>query len=209
MKDKKIVLIFLFLSFFIYACGGDSSNPQTDESISDKETTDSVNHHKTCNYSSTDNKIKPNVEQLSYSGYYKSFAGTRYVTIRNGCYNCKEQPSLKVKDIKIGIIDKSGKFKEDAGGFSIAKNPLKKGIVLLGMNDKINFGIDYVVDSWKEEKRVLRIFSDDKCYPELDINLKGDIKDSSRVEVKTLDDSNPDDLLMDFTDVEAESEHRI
>ncbi|MFO7735646.1 MAG: hypothetical protein R6W70_05450, partial [bacterium] len=178
----------------------DDDNEMPDESDS------SGNHFiPECNYSVNDNKIRPTVEELSWSGYYKTFAGTRYPAVFNRCYEWEEgQEPLEISKIGIYMRQEDGSYVEDSGGFSLSENPVEDGPVYLKKDEKLVLNVNYEVNSWDSVERVLKIFSNDKCLPELNIRLKGNVKPSSRVEIKTPEDDVIDDYKMNFGDTGSE-----
>ena len=179
-------------AFSAVACsGGDDSvtGYDGDSFDSDVVVTDVDVDKVTCNYASTDNKIKPDTLSLEFSGYYKTFAGTRYVTIMNRCLLC-EGEGLEITGAEI--------IQGEEAGFSLSPNPVAAQSVFLKKDEKLTFGVSYVVVSWENFDGILRIYSTDKCYPQLDIPLVGRAKSSPLIFVRTPDDANPDDRKMEF-----------
>ncbi len=193
MKELMKTLCLTATILLLVCCGGDPTDPDTDADgmISPDIDTDvkSDADKVSCNYSSTDNKIKPSATELEFTGYYKTFGGTRYVTVTNRCLSCTGS-GLTIGSAEI--------VQSEEAGFSMSPNPVAVSSITLGKDEKVTFGISYDVVSWDAFPGVLRIHSNDKCNPELDIALTGRAKSAAKIEVKTPDDALPDDLKMEF-----------
>jgi len=191
---KKILVVLLALSGALIAvsCGsGEPSAPTDGDNLYPDTEADGLPDvdKVTCNYSSADSKIKPDTLSLEFSGYYKTFGGTRYLTITNRCATCTG--TLEITSAEL-IQD------ENLAGFTLSPNPVAAQTVSLRKDEKVTFGVSYFVVSWEDVEGILRIHSTDKCYPQLDIPLIGRAKSSPQITVRTPDDANPDDNKMEF-----------
>ena len=221
---KKIIISSLFLivlAVFAVSCGGkdskdngneqeandsDSSSQSGDTDAApdaDNDTNQNNNQAKDCNYSSADNRIKPKNEELLFSGIiFGELSLTKYIYVMNRCYDdkieqkCDDSKPLTIKSIS--IVDKNGTA--DAGTFQIDSNPLENGAVSLKKDEEIEIGVSVKASTWENQVRYLRITSNDKCKPELDIPLTAQTKPTGKIKVKTLDDDDDDDVLT-FVDV--------
>ena len=221
---KKIIissLFLLFLAVFAVSCGKKDHKEQNDTDYDQGEINDSDSYSGTndndgstvdpnkdktsndCNYSSADNRIKPKNEELLFSGIiFGEESLTKYIYIMNRCYDdkieqkCDDSKPLTIKSISIvngnGVVDE--------GSFKIESNPLKNGVVSLKKDEEIEIGISVKASTWENQVRYLRITSNDKCKPELDIPLTAQTKPTGRIKVKTLDDDEDDNILT-FIDV--------
>ena len=216
-KMKKIIISSLFLLSFIFiavSCGGDKKDPYSeidddtdvitdsdeisdDDTIDPTETPDSDTSAKECDYKSTDNRLKPKNEELLFSGIiFGEKSLTKYIYVMNRCYSCDPADPLVIS--KILIVDENGT--PDAGTFKIEVNPLKDGPANLKNDEEIGIGISVVSSTWEEQKRFLRIKSDDKCKGNFDIPLTAQTKPTGKIEVKTMDEDEDDNILV-FSDV--------
>lgn len=219
---KKILNISLILLTLLFAtaCGGDKNDPyetdddtpavsdddtfeipdgeMPDEEMPDEEMPDHNNDPiKDCNYSSTDNRLRPKNEELLFSGIiYGERSLTKYIYIMNRCYNCGKDEPLVIS--KISIVDAAGE--PDEGSFKIESDPIENGPVSLQNDEEIGIGVSVVASTWKDQVRYLRIESNDKCKPAFDIKLTAQTKATGKIAVKTLDEDPDDDILV-FTDV--------
>ena len=217
---KKIIissLFFLSLLFVAVSCGGDNKDPYSDTDTDTGDTTadtgetgdddttdtgdtatpDNDQPARDCNYSSTDNRLKPKNEELLFSGIiFGEKSLTKYIYVMNRCYSCSAAEPLVIS--KISIVDKDGNA--DEGTFSIDSNPLDNGPIELKNDEEIEIGISVVASTWEEQVRYLRIKSNDKCKSDFDIPLTAQTKPSGKIEVKTMDDDPDDDILI-FSDV--------
>lgn len=221
---KKIIISSLFFLSFLFiavSCGGDKTDPYSevdttddydttdtgetgDDDITDtgdtSETPDKDTHDKDCNYSSADNRLKPKNEELLFSGIiFGEKSLTKYIYIMNRCYSCSDAEPLLIKGVS--IVDKNGNA--DAGTFKIESNPTENGPISLKNDEEIEIGISVVASTWEEQVRYLRIKSNDKCKSDFDIPLTAQTKPSGKIEVKTMDDDEDDDILI-FKDVVSE-----
>ncbi len=190
MKNFTATLFALLaLLSVIVACKEDDP-VDTDTDIGDIDEKTDIDKI-TCNYSSTDNKIRPSAEELEFTGYYKTFAGTRYLTVTNRCLTC-DGNGLQITSAE--LIQGDGSIT----GFTLSPDPVATSPIFLKKDEKITFGVSYEVVTWELFEGVLRIHSDDKCSPALDIKLSGRAKGSPMIEVKTPDDAVADDNKMEF-----------
>lgn len=218
-KMKKIIISSLFFISFLFAavsCGdkkdqysdtdtdtdttvdtGETGDDDTTDTGDTSEKPDSGEPSRDCNYSSSDNRIKPKNEELLFSGIiFGENSLTKYIYVMNRCYSCDPADPLNIKSIS--IVDQDGT--PDEGTFKIEVNPLENGAVNLKNDEEIGIGISVVASTWEEQKRFLRIKSSDACKPEFDIPLTAQTKPTGKIEVKTMDEDEDDDLLV-FTDV--------
>ena len=217
---KKIIissLFFLSCLFVSVSCGGsdpqveypdnDTADTASDSGeVSDDDTADTDGkpneggHSGDCNYSSMDNRLKPKNEELLFSGIiFGEKSLTKYIYIMNRCYSCNDSEPLVIS--AVSIVDSNGKA--DDGTFKIESDPLAGGSVSLKNNEEVEIGVSVVASTWNEQVRYLRIKSNDKCKSEFDIPLTVQTKPSGKIEVKTMDDDEDDDILV-FTDVKDE-----
>lgn len=211
MKKSIIYSLFFIVFLFIAVSCGDSKDPSSDTDTSDSGETgdhDSADTGDTavtpdndterdCNYSSADNRIKPKNEELLFSGIiYGEKSLTKYIYIMNRCYSCSAAEPLVISSIS--IVDKDGN--PDEGTFKIESNPLENGSVNLQNDEEIEIGISVVASTWEDQVRYLRIKSNDKCKSNFDIPLTAQTKPSGKIEVKTMDEDEDDNILV-FTDV--------
>ena len=215
---KKIILCSLFFLSFLFAvvsCGSGSKDPYSETDTDTNDTTaDTVDTgdsdtgdtvvdtgsdkpSKDCNYSSADNRLKPKNEELLFSGIiFGERSLTKYIYIMNRCYSCDEAEPLVISGIS--IVDGDGNA--DEGTFKIESNPLENGKVILKNDEEVEIGISVVASTWDEQVRYLRIKSNDKCKSDFDIPLTAQTKPTGKIEVKTMDDDEDDDILV-FSDV--------
>lgn len=195
-------LLFLFSCTQTSTQTSDLDTVGSDKDITLRDTDSTSDEDDTkvnCNYKVTDNKIKPNTLELSFSGYYKTFAGTKYVEITNSCFKCDDSAPLVI-DMATIITDTP-----DETAYTISVNPVSGGkTVALKGGDRTTFGISCEVSSWTALERVLRIHSNDVCNENLDIKLSCLPKFSASILVTTPDDGAPEDMTMDFGDVSTE-----
>ncbi len=159
-----------------------------------------------CNYSSTDNRIRPKDEDLVFSGIiYGEQSLTKYVYFMNRCYECNVNSPLMITNIL--IVDENGI--PDAGSFVISDNPLENGPVSLQHDEELRIGVYVTATTWSDQVRYLRVQSNDKCKPNYDMPITAQTKPSGKIVVKTVDDSDPDDGIMVFSDVSGELVNRI
>ena len=213
-KMKKIIISSLFFLSFLFvavSCGGDKKDPysetDTDTNVIDDSdiadtgdtpvTPDNDQPSRDCNYSSADNRLKPKNEELLFSGIiFGERSLTKYIYVMNRCYSCDAAEPLVISGIS--IVDENGL--EDEGTFQIESNPLENGSVNLKNDEEIEIGVSVVASTWEDQVRYLRIKSNDKCKSNFDIPLTAQTKPSGRIEVKTMDDDEDDDILV-FSDV--------
>lgn len=217
---KKIIVSSLFFLAFIFvavSCGSEKKDPYSDTDTDPTADTGDTGSDPTdtgdtgdtavdpgkdkpsndCNYSSADNRLKPKNEELLFSGIiFGERSLTKYIYIMNRCYSCDEAEPLIISGIS--IVDKDGNA--DEGTFKIESNPLENGKVLLKNDEEVEIGISVVASTWTEQVRYLRIRSNDKCKADFDIPLTAQTKPTGRIEVKTMDEDEDDDILV-FTDV--------
>ena len=227
-KMKKIIISSLFFLSFLFiavSCGGDKKDPYSDTDTDtdttvdsgetgDDDTSDSGDTaekpdndkpSKDCGYSSTDNRIKPKNEELLFSGIiYGEKSLTKYIYIMNRCYSCSAADPLVIS--KISIVDKDGN--PDEGSFTIEVNPIENGPVSLKNDEEIGIGISVVASTWEEQVRYLRIKSNDKCKSDFDIPITAQTKPTGRIEVKTMDEDEDDEILV-FADVVSETTKEV
>lgn len=229
-KMKKIIISSIFFLSFLFiavSCGGDKKDPYSDTDTPDTETDttadtgetgdndvtdtgdtekpDNDTPEKSCNYSSADNRLKPKNEEILFSGIiYGEKSLTKYIYIMNRCYTCDAAEPLIIYGVS--IVDKDGN--SDAGTFTIESNPTENGSVKLKNDEEIEIGVSVVASTWTEQVRYLRVKSNDKCKPEFDIPLTAQTKPSGRIEVKTMDDNEDDEILV-FTDVINELDNEV
>jgi len=219
-KMKKIIISSLFFLSFLFiavSCGGDKKDPYSDTDTDttvdtsdtgetgdndmtdtgDTEKPDNDTPSKNCNYSSADNRLKPKNEEILFSGIiFGEKSLTKYIYVMNRCYSCSAADPLVIS--KISIVDKNGNA--DEGTFKIESNPLENGPISLKNDEEMEIGISVVASTWEEQVRYLRIKSNDKCKADFDIPLTAQTKPSGRIEVKTMDEDEDDNILV-FTDV--------
>lgn len=230
MEDqmKKIIISSLFLlvlAVFAVSCGGKDSKDKYDEegtndadsatepepdgsdtapdADADSDTNKNNNRENDCNYSSADNRIKPKNEELVFSGIiFGELSLTKYIYVMNRCYDdkieqkCDDSKPLTIKSLS--IVDENGT--PDAGTFQIDSNPLENGTVSLKKDEEIEIGVSVKASTWENQVRYLRITSNDKCKPELDIPLTAQTKPTGKIKVKTIDGDDDDEVLT-FVDV--------
>ena len=215
-KMKKAIvysLFFLSLLFIAVSCGG--GDPQTgypdddpaDTASDTGETSDSDptdtgdtavvpdndKPDKDCNYSSADNRLKPKNEELLFSGIiFGERSLTKYIYVMNRCYSCDAAEPLVISGIS--IVNENGN--DDEGTFKIESDPLKDGQVSLKNDEEVEIGISVVASTWEDQVRYLRIKSNDKCKSYFDIPLTAQTKPSGKIEVKTMDENEDDDVLV-------------
>ena len=205
MKRPNALTWFLLVAIFVSgAVSCDPSDPPAvDKDISDSDTGDGNNevpddNVEDCNYSSTDNRLRPKNEEVFFSGIiYQEQSLTKYTYVMNRCYSCSDSNPLIIKGVS--IVDENG-LKDD-GGFKIESNPVSGGPVSLKNDEEVGIGLSVIANTWSEQVRYLRISSSDKCKPEFDIKLIAQTKPTGKIVVKTIDDNDPDDEVMVFTDV--------
>lgn len=206
MKRPNALTWFLLVAIFVsgaVSCGGPSDPPAVDKDISDSDTGDGNNevpdnNVEDCNYSSTDNRLRPKNEEVFFSGIiYQEQSLTKYTYVMNRCYSCSDSNPLIIKGVS--IVDENG-LKDD-GGFKIESNPVSGGPVSLKNDEEVGIGLSVIANTWSEQVRYLRISSSDKCKPEFDIKLIAQTKPTGKIVVKTVDDDDPDDEVMVFADV--------
>ncbi|MGI6395204.1 MAG: YfaP family protein [bacterium] len=213
MKKNHILAVFALMFFFFAAVSCDKSDPppstndkdeQNDDSNQEKP--DSNNNKEDCNYSSTDNRLRPKNEEVFFSGMiFGEKSLTKYAYVMNRCYSCSDSMPLIIS--KVAIVNEEG-F-PDEGSFKIEINPLAGGPVSLKNDEEIGIGISVVASSWEEEVRYLRVSSNDKCKPDFDIKLTAQTKPSGKIVARTIDDDDPDDGIMVFKDVLDELINRV
>ena len=231
---KKIIissLLLIFLAVSAVSCGGkkdhkedednnqetsdsDSSSPSGDSDSApdaDRDTNPNNNQSNDCNYSSADNRIRPKNEELLFSGIiFGEMSLTKYIYVMNRCYDdkieqkCDDSKPLVIKSIS--IVDENGNA--DAGTFQIESNPIENGTVSLKKDEEIEIGVSVKASTWENQVRYLRITSNDKCKPELDIPLTAQTKPTGKIKVKTLDEDDDDDVLT-FIDVIKELVNQV
>ena len=226
---KKFIITAILLPVLVFAavsCGGKSNKDnkydndydygeRDDSDYSPSGDSDSKNDadadadnggkSKDCNYSSTDNRLKPKNEELLFSGIiFGESSLTKYLYVMNRCYAC--DPAYPLTISKISIVDENGN--PDKGTFKIESNPLENGPVDLKNDEEIEIGISVVASTWEDQVRYLRIKSDDKCKSVFDIPLTAQTKPSGKIKVKTLDDT-PDDEVLVFSDVLSELVNQV
>jgi len=185
-----------------YSPSGDSDSKNDADADADA---DNGGKSKDCNYSSTDNRLKPKNEELLFSGIiFGESSLTKYLYVMNRCYAC--DPAYPLTISKISIVDENGN--PDKGTFKIESNPLENGPVDLKNDEEIEIGISVVASTWEDQVRYLRIKSDDKCKSVFDIPLTAQTKPSGKIKVKTLDDT-PDDEVLVFSDVLSELVNQV
>jgi len=195
-------VLVMILVFGSAACD-QSDPPAPDKDISDSDTGDGNNevpdnNVQDCNYSSTDNRLRPKNEEVFFSGIiYQEQSLTKYTYVMNRCYSCSDSNPLIIKGVS--IVDENGL--KDEGSFKIEVNPVSGGPVSLKNDEEVGIGLSVIANTWNEQVRYLRISSSDKCKPEFDIKLIAQTKPTGKIVVKTIDDSDPDDEVMVFTDV--------
>lgn len=207
MKKVSFLTFFLLLAVFIAFASCDTTEETSD---SDIITTDSdvvpdntivPDDEEDCNYSSADNRLKPKNDEVVFSGMiYKEKSLTKYTYVMNRCYSCNDSAPLIISSLS--IVDENGLA--DPGNFTIESNPVSGGPVSLKNNEEIGIGISAIAETWDEHIRYLRIKSNDKCNPNFDLKLVSQTKPTGRIVVKTIDDADPLDGIMVFTDVQAE-----
>lgn len=205
MKKLNILAMFLLtvLVFMSVACDGGGNPDVPDNELNDNHNDDGSvevpdNKNEDCNYSSTDNRLKPKNEEVVFSGIlFHEKSLTKHTYVMNRCYSCSDSNPLIIK--AISIVNEMG-IKDD-GGFKIEINPVAGGPISLKNDEEIGIGISVEASTWEEQVRYLRISSNDKCKPEFDIKLIAQTKPTGKIVVKTIDDKDPDDEVMIFTDV--------
>lgn len=204
MKRKNIPLWFMtaFLVLFVLGACNKDDPPSKDTEINDSDS-DEVNitnddNTEECNYSSADNRLRPKNEEVFFSGIiYLEQSLPKYIYVMNRCYNCSDSNPLIISSLT--LVNESGQL--DEGTFKIDTNPLEGGPVSLKNDEEVGIGVSVVASTWDEQVRYLRITSNDKCKPNFDIKLVAQTKPTGRIVVKTVDDDDPDDEVMVFTDV--------
>lgn len=208
---KKFIissLLLLVLAVFTVSCGGKDSNSSDNDENNSEEKNDSDtgningNQGRDCNYSSADNRIKPKNEELLFSGViFGEQSLTKYIYVMNRCYSCDSSDPLVIKSIS--IVDKNGQLMQDSENpvFTIKVNPLEdKNEIRLKNDEEIGIGISAQALTWDEQTSYLRIKSNDKCKPEIDIPITIQTKPTGKIKIKTLDGDDNDEVLT-FTDV--------
>lgn len=204
---KKFIFLALFLmpavSALFVSCSSDE--PETDELVTDSDTVPDQqivpDDTEDCNYSSTDNRLKPKNDEVVFSGLlFKEKSLTKFTYVMNRCYTCNDNIPLIISTMTI-VNDKGV---EDPGHFVIESNPVSGGPVSLKNNEEIGIGISSTAETWEEHVRYLRIKSNDKCNPDFDLKLVSQTKPTGRIVVKTIDDVEPLDEIMVFSEVETE-----
>lgn len=206
---RKFIFLALFLIPFMTALlvSCDSDEPENDEvAIPDSDGLPDDNQvipddAEDCNYSSADNRLKPKNDEVVFSGLlFKEKSLTKFTYVMNRCYTCNDSLPLIISSMT--IVDDKGL--EDPGYFVIESNPVSGGPVSLKNNEEIGIGISTTAETWDEHVRYLRIKSNDKCNPNFDLKLVSQTKPTGRIVVKTVDDADPLDEIMVFSEVQTE-----
>jgi len=206
---NKVLLLFLMIGMvFFWSCSdGPISDTDSPDILSDSdsppaeqgEVPDDV--EEACNYSSTDNRLRPKNEEVVFSGlYFGEKSLTKYTYVSNRCYTCNVATPLVITGL--AIVNEQGKV--DPGTFTIEKDPLENGSVSLQNDEEMGMGISVVADTWEDQVRYLRIISNDKCKPQFDVKLVSQTKSTGRIVIKTPSDADPDDEVMVFGEVQDE-----
>ncbi len=205
--NKIFLLILIIGTVFIWSCN--TSDPKNEEDVyvdtdvdipvEGEVTDDPV--EEACNYSSTDNRLKPKNEEVVFSGlYFGEKSLTKYTYVSNRCYTCDVSSPLIVTGM--AIVNEQGAV--DPGTFTIEKDPLENGSVSLQNDQEMGIGLSVVADTWEDQVRYLRIISNDKCKPQYDIKLISQTKSTGKIVIKTPMDDDPDDEVMVFGEVQEE-----
>jgi len=184
MLKIRLLITLLFIIFLANSCSSsENGDEQGDIILIDEDVTQ-------CNYTSTDDKVTSSSRVLKFSSVYGSFSGSKFLRIKNSCYKCDAAAGLTIN--KIEIVQKGTGFKIVEGAVYPAEP------ITLKKDDEIAVGIVYEVVSWEKYEAVLRVHSNDKCFPIYEIPLEGVVKATARIRVDTPDDSEPEDYLLDF-----------
>lgn len=209
-KNKILLLVLMIGMIFIWSCNSSdptNDNPQVDNPSADDSDNPFVDDpaetqdEEACNYSSTDNRLRPKNEEVVFSGlYFSEKSLTKHTYVSNRCYTCNAATPLVITGL--AIVNEQGQV--DPGTFTIEKDPLENGSVSLQNDEEMGIGLSVVAGTWEDQVRYLRIISNDKCKPQFDVKLVSQTKSTGRIVIKTPMDADPDDEVMVFGEVQDE-----
>ncbi len=190
-----IILLILMSSFIVVSCdsGSEPSN-DTDPVVPDQD----IDEGSVCRYGITEGRIATDASKLNFTSIYETTSAARYVNVRNSCFrnDCTNKITISKVEIEQDAI--AGDF----GGFKINSSPIDN--VELANNESVSISVVCENIFWSAYKGTLNIYSDDSCYPIYSVELECGTKASARIVVKTPDDGEPDDKIVDFGTVNSE-----